>query len=158
MRGDEVCALSDAVYDVHDRVVAVRFGQFHHEVDANDIPLFFGGFRGVEFSRRALALRFCVIAELAGFDVAADVSQHLRPPVVPRNSAPKVQFRTDPNSVQTGTEPPVSVSVPHLAEPNPEVRLPVSLSGGLPEPSQTRFEPQTDTCIWVGTSYFFSCI
>ena len=85
VRGDKVCAFPDTVYDVHDCVVAVRAGQFHHEVDANDIPSFFGGFGGVEFARRALALRFRVIAELAGSDVAADVSRHLRPPVVPRD-------------------------------------------------------------------------
>ena len=85
VRGDEVCTLPDAVYDVHDHVVAVRSGQFDHEVDANDIPSLFGGFGRVEFARRSLALRFCVIAELAGFDVAADVSQHLQPPVVPRD-------------------------------------------------------------------------
>ena len=50
MRGDEVRTLPDAVYDVHDRVIAVQSGQFHHEVDANNIPSLFGGFGGVEFS------------------------------------------------------------------------------------------------------------
>ena len=40
-----------------------------------------------------------------------------------RVSAPKVRSGTDPNSVQTGTEPPVSVLVPHLAELKLEVQF-----------------------------------
>ena len=65
MRGDEVRALPDAVYDVHDRVVAMPSGQFDHEVDADHVPSLFGGFGRMEFARRSLALRFRAIAELA---------------------------------------------------------------------------------------------
>ena len=42
MRRDEVCVFPNAVYDVHDRVVAMRVRKFHYEVDTHDIPSLFG--------------------------------------------------------------------------------------------------------------------
>ena len=44
MRWDEVCAFSDTVYDIHDRVVAMRVRKFHYEVNAHHIPSLFRSF------------------------------------------------------------------------------------------------------------------
>src|ERR1700690_117588 len=57
---------------------------------------------------------------------------HVAMNVVERSSAPKVRSGTDPNSVQTGTEPPVSVSVPHLAELKLEVQFRVRAATDSP--------------------------
>jgi hypothetical protein len=38
MSGYEVCPLPDAVYDIHDRVVAMRVRELHYEVNTNLVP------------------------------------------------------------------------------------------------------------------------
>ena len=83
MRWDEVCTFSDAVYNVHDHVVAMRMRKFHYEVNTHHIPSLFGSLRCMEFSRGAAVLEFGPIAEVTGLHIESDVVGHLGPPVVP---------------------------------------------------------------------------
>jgi hypothetical protein len=54
------------------------FGQFNYEVNTDRVPWC----RGVELTEGLSMLQLRPTAQIAGFDVDADVTGHLRPPIV----------------------------------------------------------------------------
>jgi hypothetical protein len=80
---DEVGAFASSVHNYHNRVVSSRFGELDDEVDTSCVPAAFRNREGLEFSGWEAAGYFGAEAEVAGRDVLADVSGHVRPPVVP---------------------------------------------------------------------------
>src|SRR6266699_2286333 len=81
----KVCALAGGVNNHHDCIIASRLREFDNEVYAHRLPAVVRRQEGLEFSDRQSALGFGAEAEVAGPDVAADVSRHIGPPIVARD-------------------------------------------------------------------------
>src|SRR6266446_1677492 len=81
----KVCALAGGVDDHHDCIIPSGLGEFDNEVYAHGLPAVVWRREGLEFSDRQSALGFGAEAEVAGPDVAADVSRHIGPPIVVRD-------------------------------------------------------------------------
>jgi hypothetical protein len=82
MHRDEVHTLGYTVDDIYNCVIAMGFRQFDYEVNADHIPWCLRCLRRVELTDRSLTLHFCLVAQITGLDVDADVAGHLGPPII----------------------------------------------------------------------------
>jgi hypothetical protein len=82
MHGDKVCALGYTVDDIHNCIVPMGFRQFDYEVDTDNVPWCLRCLQRVELTDRSSTLHFCLVAQITGLDVDADVAGHLGPPII----------------------------------------------------------------------------
>jgi hypothetical protein len=77
-------AFGYAVDDIHNCIIAMGLRQFDYEVNTDHVPWCRWCLRGVELTEGPSMLQLCPIAQITGFDVDADVTGHLWPPIVAR--------------------------------------------------------------------------
>jgi hypothetical protein len=56
--------------------------QFNYEVNADRVPWFRWCLQGVELTEGSLVLQLHPVTQIAGFDIDADVTGHMRPPII----------------------------------------------------------------------------
>jgi len=79
---NEVYFLGDGVYNSHDSVVSGGLQEFDHKIDTECIPSYVWNGEQLKFANRKVLPGFRPEAEIAGAYILADISRHLRPPVV----------------------------------------------------------------------------
>jgi len=82
VRWNEVYSFGDGVHDSHDGVMSGGLQKFDHKINAERIPLCVQNREWLKLANRRVSPRFCPEAEIAGTYILANVSRHLRPPVV----------------------------------------------------------------------------
>jgi hypothetical protein len=82
MHRNEVCVFSYAVDDIHNCIIAMGLGQFNYQVNTDRVPCFCWCLQGMELTKGSLVLQLRLVTQIAGFDVDADVTGHLWPPIV----------------------------------------------------------------------------
>ena len=80
---NEVYSLGDGVYDSHDGVMSGELWEFDHEIDTECILSCVQNREQLKFTNRRVSSGFCPEAEITGAYILANISRHLRPPVVP---------------------------------------------------------------------------
>jgi hypothetical protein len=58
------------------------FWQLDYEVNADCVPWFRRCLRGLELTEGSLVLQLCLVTQITGFDVDADVPGHLGPSII----------------------------------------------------------------------------
>jgi hypothetical protein len=58
------------------------FRQFNYEVDADDVPWCLRCLQRVQLTDRLSPLHFCLVAQITGLDIDANVTGHLGPPII----------------------------------------------------------------------------
>jgi hypothetical protein len=79
---DEVHMLGYAVNDIHNCIMAMGFRQFDYEVNTNHVPWCLSCLQRVELTEGSLTLQFCLVAQITGLGVDANVAGHLGPPII----------------------------------------------------------------------------
>jgi hypothetical protein len=82
MRRNEVHTFGYAVDDVYNCVIAMGLRQFDYEVDTDRVPWFRRCLQGIELTEGSSVLQLRPVTQITGFDVDADVTGHLRPPII----------------------------------------------------------------------------
>ena len=84
-RVDKVRSFGDGINHYHNAVLAIGFREFRYEVDTDYIPGSIRDWKRMEFASWGMTGSFCTQASIASGDVFADVTRHLRPPVISRH-------------------------------------------------------------------------
>ena len=80
---NEVYSLGDKVYYSHDGVMSGGLWEFDHEIDTECTLSCVQNRERLKFTNRRVSSGFCLEAEITDAYILANISRHLRPPVVP---------------------------------------------------------------------------
>jgi len=78
-----VYSLGDGIYDSHDSIMSRGLWEFDHKIDTECIPLCVQNREQLKLANWRVLPGFCLEAEVIGTYILANISKHLRPPVVP---------------------------------------------------------------------------
>ena len=79
---DEVGSLGQVIHGDGYGVIAVTLGEFHDQVDQDNLPATVWDMVGHELSHWGCRKRLRSVTEVAAFHVLSNVTSHTRPPVV----------------------------------------------------------------------------
>ena len=82
---NEVYSFGDSIHDRHNGVMSGGLQEFNHKINTEGVPPCVRHGEQLMLTNRRMSPRFCLGAKIASTHILANVSRHLRPPVVPEH-------------------------------------------------------------------------
>ena len=82
---NEVYSFGDSIHDRHNGVMSGGLQEFNHKINTEGVPPCVRHGEQLMLTNRRMSPRFCLEAKIASTHILANVSRHLRPPVVPEH-------------------------------------------------------------------------